>query len=134
MTINELRKLRCDKWEMAKAFLEEHRQENGTLTAEDDAAYTKMEDEIQDLGREIERMDRAEKLDAKLSQPVNIPIIGKPGAAAGEEEKQAAHRRHMPRRFLLQCVLDFIRSAMYLKKEQTPMVDTLYRRNGIHVS
>jgi len=87
MTINELRKLRCDKWEMAKAFLEEHRQENGTLTAEDDAAYTKMEDEIQDLGREIERMDRAEKLDAKLSQPVNIPIIGKPGAAAGEEEK-----------------------------------------------
>jgi len=86
MTINELRKLRCDKWEKAKAFLEEYRQENGILTAEDDAAYTKMETEIQDLGREIERMERAEKLDAKLSQPVNSPIIGKPGAT-GEEEK-----------------------------------------------
>ena len=87
MTINELRKKRYGVWEKAKAFLEERRQENGTLTAEDDETYSKMEDEIVSLGKEIERLERAEKFDAKLSEPVSSPITGKPGAAAGEEEK-----------------------------------------------
>lgn len=87
MTINELRKKRYGVWEKAKAFLEERRQENGTLTAEDDETYSKMEDEIVSLGKEIERLERAEKLDAKLSEPVSSPITGKPGVAAGEEEK-----------------------------------------------
>lgn len=53
MTILELREKRNKAWEAAKAFLDSHRTANGTLTAEDDASYTRMEQEITDLGKEI---------------------------------------------------------------------------------
>lgn len=46
MTINELREKRAAQWEAAKEFLNSHRNEKGTLSVEDDAAYTKMEAEI----------------------------------------------------------------------------------------
>ena len=42
MTITELRKKRASVWESAKAFLNSHRQENGLLSAEDDATYSTM--------------------------------------------------------------------------------------------
>ena len=82
MTILELREKRAKAWEAAKAFLDSHRQENGVLSAEDDAAYTKMEQEITDLGKEIERLERQEALDAELNRPVNRPITAKPGGRA----------------------------------------------------
>jgi len=78
MTILELREKRAKAWEAAKAFLDSHRKENGILSAEDDAAYTKMEQEITDLGKEIARLERQEALDAELNRPVNKPITGKP--------------------------------------------------------
>ena len=81
MTINELRSKRAKLWEGTKAFLETHRRENGTLSAEDDATYAKMEQEISDLGREISRLERQEAMDAELSKPVNTPITTRPGAA-----------------------------------------------------
>ena len=81
MTINELRSKRAKLWEGTKAFLETHRRENGTLSAEDDATYTKMEQEISDLGREISRLERQEAMDAELNKPVNTPITTRPGAA-----------------------------------------------------
>ena len=84
MTINELRSKRAKLWEGTKAFLETHRRENGTLSAEDDATYTKMEQEISDLGREISRLERQEAMDAELSKPVNTPITTRPGAAKEE--------------------------------------------------
>ncbi len=46
MTILELREKRAKAWEVAKAFLDSHRNEKGVLSAEDDAAYTCMEQEI----------------------------------------------------------------------------------------
>lgn len=49
MTILELREKRAKAWEAAKAFLDSHRNEKGVLSAEDDAAYTRMEQEITDL-------------------------------------------------------------------------------------
>ena len=79
MTILELREKRAKAWEAAKAFLDSHRKENGILSAEDDAAYTKMEQEITDLGKEIARLERQEALDAELNRPVNKPLTGKPG-------------------------------------------------------
>ncbi len=78
MTILELREKRAKAWEAAKAFLDSHRKENGVLSAEDDAAYTKMEQEITDLGKEIERLERQEALDAELNRPVNRPLTAKP--------------------------------------------------------
>ena len=46
MTILELREKRAKAWEAAKAFLDSHRNDKGVLSAEDDAAYTRMEQEI----------------------------------------------------------------------------------------
>ena len=90
MTILELREKRAKAWEAAKAFLDSHRKENGALSAEDDAAYTRMEQEITDLGKEIARLERQEALDAELDRPVNKPLTGKPGGKAdadGTEDK-----------------------------------------------
>ena len=84
MTINELRSKRAKLWEGTKAFLETHRRENGTLSAEDDATYTKMEQEISELGHEISRLERQEAMDAELNKPVNTPITTRPGAAKEE--------------------------------------------------
>ncbi len=87
MTILELREKRNKAWEAAKAFLESHRTEKGTLTAEDDATYTQMEQEINDLGKEIARLERQEALEAELNRPVNQPLTNKPGSGRGEEPK-----------------------------------------------
>ena len=46
MTIQELREKRAKAWAAAKAFLDSRRNEKGVLSAEDDATYTKMEQEI----------------------------------------------------------------------------------------
>ena len=63
MTILELREKRNTAWNAAKAFLDSHRTEKGTLTAEDDATYSRMEQEIADLGKEITRLERQEASD-----------------------------------------------------------------------
>lgn len=86
MTILELREKRAKAWEAAKAFLDSHRKENGVLSAEDDAAYTRMEQEITDLGKEIARLERQEALDAELNRPVNKPLTGKPGGRADADD------------------------------------------------
>ncbi len=78
MTILELREKRAKAWEAAKAFLDSHRNQSGVLSAEDDAAYSRMEQDITDLGKEIARLERQESLDAELSKPVGKPLTGKP--------------------------------------------------------
>lgn len=82
MTILELREKRNTAWNAAKAFLDSHRTEKGTLTAEDDATYSRMEQEIADLGKEIARLERQEALEAELNKPVNKPLTSKPVTAA----------------------------------------------------
>ena len=57
-TINDLRTQRARVWEQAKAFLDEHRDENGILSGEDTETYERMEADIVNLGKEIERQDR----------------------------------------------------------------------------
>ena len=84
MTILELREKRAKAWEAAKAFLDSHRNDKGVLSAEDDAAYTRMEQEITDLGKEIARLERQEALEAELNRPVNKPLTGKP--MSGKED------------------------------------------------
>ena len=69
-TINELRENRAKSWEAAKAFLDSHRTDKGTLSAEDSETYDRMEAEIIALGKEIERMERSAALEAELSRPV----------------------------------------------------------------
>ena len=71
----------------AKAFLESHRTEKGTLTAEDDATYTRMEQDIADLGKEIARLERQEALEAELNKPVGTPLTSKPTTGKQQEVK-----------------------------------------------
>ena len=90
MTILELREKRAKAWDAAKAFLDSHRTDKGTLSAEDDAAYSRMEQDITDLGKEIARMERREALDAELNKPVSQPITGKPAGDQQAEKKGRA--------------------------------------------
>lgn len=84
MTIVELIQKRAKVWEGAKAFVESHAKENGTLSAEDNAAYLKMEKEIEDLTAAIDRQQRAERMEQELSKPMNSPLTGKPsGSGSG---------------------------------------------------
>lgn len=86
MNINELREKRAKAWESTKSFLESHRTEKGTITAEDENTYNNMMADIDDLGKEIKRLEKQELLDKELAKAVNVPITGKPGFG-GEEEK-----------------------------------------------
>ena len=53
--INDMRVKRGEVWDRAKQFLDEHQNESGLMSAEDTATYERMEQEVVDLGRAIER-------------------------------------------------------------------------------
>jgi len=95
MTIKELREKRNKAWNDAKAFLDSHRAENGTLSAEDSATYDKMEDEINNLGKEISRLERASEIEKQLSQPTSDPITGTPGGADKKKSGRASDEYRM---------------------------------------
>ena len=86
--ILELREKRAKAWEAAKAFLDSKRGEDGLLSAEDTAAYERMEQEVVDLGKEIERLERQAAIDAELNKPVSEPITNKPNNNPDGEEKK----------------------------------------------
>lgn len=69
---------RRTSWDAAKAFLDAKRGTDGTLSAEDAATYDRMEADVVNLGREIERLQRQEALDRELNQPLNTPLSTKP--------------------------------------------------------
>lgn len=77
--ILELREKRAKAWDAAKAFLDSKRGADGLLSAEDVATYEKMEADVVNLGKEIDRLERQQALDAELNKPVNTPITDKPG-------------------------------------------------------
>ncbi len=83
--ILELRERRAKAWADAKAFLDSKRGDDGLISAEDTAIYEKMEAEVVNLGKEIERLERQAAIELELSKPVNVPITSKP-TGAGEEK------------------------------------------------
>lgn len=84
--ILELREKRAKAWDAAKAFLDSKRGTDGLLSAEDVATYEKMEADVVNLGKEIDRLERQQALDAELNKPVNTPITGKPGQPNPEDK------------------------------------------------
>ena len=96
MTIQELYAKRATAWEAAKQFLDTHRMENGTLSAEDGAVYDRMEAEINDLTAEIGRMNRLKEMEDAMKQPVNQPLTGKPmnPRTEGEQATGRASRQY----------------------------------------
>ena len=91
MTIIELRAKRSKAWEAAKAFAETHTNSNGVLSAEDTQTYERMEQEIIDLGKEIQRRERQEALDAELNMPVNKPLTSSPANAEKPKTGRASN-------------------------------------------
>lgn len=84
--ILELREKRAKAWDAAKAFLDAKRGADGMLSEEDTAAYDKMEQDVMNLGKEIERLERQAAIDAELSKAISTPLTGKPGAKMGKDE------------------------------------------------
>ena len=87
-TILELREKRAKAWETAKAFLDSKRGSDGLLSAEDTETYEKMETDVVNLGKEIERLERQSSIDAELSRPTASPITNQPGFNANGETKK----------------------------------------------
>lgn len=83
----ELREKRAKAWEAAKAFLETKRCDNGLLSAEDTATYEKMEADVVNLGKEIDRLERQAAIDLELAKPINTPITNKPGSNLNDNNK-----------------------------------------------
>jgi HK97 family phage major capsid protein len=75
--ITELRERRAKLWADTKAFLDTH-QKDGILSAEDNATYERMENDVVALGHEVERLERQAALDREMAAPVNAPITAKP--------------------------------------------------------
>lgn len=86
MTINELREKRAKAWETTKSFLESHRSEKGTLSAEDENTYNAMMADIDALGKEVQRLEKQELIDKELSKAVNQPFTTKPGVGTLSDE------------------------------------------------
>ena len=94
--ILEMRQKRAETWDRAKAFLDEHTNENGVMSAEDTQQYERMEQEVVDLGHAIERMERAEQMDRQMNDPTSRPLASRPEKSptgrmgrASDEYKQA---------------------------------------------
>ena len=95
MDIQKLIEKRANIWQEAKTFLDEHTDSEGKISAEDAATYDKMETVIYDLGKNIERLQRAEKLENELNKPTSTPVLNIPNATtkigrASDEYRKAA--------------------------------------------
>ena len=86
--ILELREKRAKLWEQAKAFLDSHRDKDALFSPEDTATYDKMEADVVNMGKEIDRLERQAAIDREMNAPTTTPILNRPEAAKQGEEKK----------------------------------------------
>jgi HK97 family phage major capsid protein len=86
--ILDLMEKRAKAWNAAREFLDTHSDNGGNVSEEDAATYEKMEKEVTDLTKDIERLQRQEQIDQMLNQPTSSPLTSKPGVKAEPEEKK----------------------------------------------
>ena len=86
MNLKDLITKRATAWEAAKTFLDAHQGENGLMSREDSETYDRMEKEVTDYTREIERLTRQKEIDDELSKPMASPLTERPGAGAAPEK------------------------------------------------
>ena len=72
--IIELRNKRNTLWEQTKAFLEDHRDDNGLVEASAVEQYNKMAADVKALGDEIQRLEDQMEMDAKLAKATSAPV------------------------------------------------------------
>lgn len=87
MTIQELREKRAKAWDEARNFLDSKRNDSGLLSEEDSKTYDAMEAQIVAYGKEIDRLERQEKLNVEMNAPTSTPIVSVPGGHSAELQK-----------------------------------------------
>ena len=85
-----LREKRANLWNETKAFLESHRAEDGTVSAEDNATYEKMEADVVALGKEIDRLERQAAIDREMDQPTASPLVSRPVVPSAQKQGRAS--------------------------------------------
>ncbi|WP_350342352.1 phage major capsid protein [Proteinivorax tanatarense] len=78
--ILKLREKRANLWEQTKAFLDS-RSKDGELSAEDTEQYEKMEAQVVNLGKEIDRLERQASIDQELSKATSNAIKTNPDSS-----------------------------------------------------
>lgn len=117
MKLQQLIDQRAKAWEQAKAFVDSHQKENGTLSAEDTATYEKMEAEITDLTAAIDRQRRAEEREAELNKPVNTPLTERPGKGNITEDKKTGRASDEYKRDMLTALRSNFRQVSNVLQE-----------------
>lgn len=87
--LKEMIEKRNNAWNEAKAFVEDKKDSEGLLSAEDLKTYNDMESKIKNFSMEIERLRREEEMEKELNKAVNTPITNKPMAM---DEKEVPFR------------------------------------------
>ena len=87
MTIQELREKRAKAWDDAREFLDSKRNDSGLLSEEDSKTYDAMEQKILAYGKEIDRLERQEKLAREMNATTSMPLVSVPGAHTEQSEK-----------------------------------------------
>ena len=88
--IAEMRQKRGDLWDKAKAFLNEHADANGMMSAEDTATYERMEKEIDNFGIAIDRQERAERLEREMNAPTSDILSSRPEKPVPDKQDRAS--------------------------------------------
>ena len=89
-----LREKRAKLWDSAKAFLDSRRSETGLLSAEDTTTYEKMEADVVNLGKEIERLERQAVMDLELAKPTTAAITHRPSQQQDTEKTGRASNEY----------------------------------------
>ena len=88
--ILELREKRAKAWDAAKNFLDSKRGNDGMMSAEDAATYDRMEADVINLGKEIERLERQAAIDNEMGKATSKPITDKPGTVGAKAKTGTA--------------------------------------------
>lgn len=107
MTINEMVAKRKKLLDAMDGFLETHKNANGVLSKEDDAAYAEMESSFQAMTAEIQRMQRREEMEKEMQKPVSAPLTAKPMIPAEDTKTGRASDEYK------RAVLDALRSNFH---------------------
>lgn len=92
--IIELRNKRNTLWEQTKAFLEDHRDDNGLVEAGAVEQYNKMAADVKALGEEIQRLEDQMEMDAKLSAATSAPVHTDPRAGQRKNTRATASEEY----------------------------------------
>jgi len=90
-TIKELREKRANAWSQAQEFNNRHKA-GETMSAEDDAAWTRALDDVDSLGGEIERLERTEKLDKSFAEIDQRTEVIDPNGETADGKRDGQYR------------------------------------------